>query len=470
MIRSLVLSIILCLLACPAWAKRVALVVGVNSYRELSAGHQLTSPVNDARDVAAALQKIGYSLVSGGAVTETSRDALVSATEEFAVEARGAEAAVFYFSGHGVQVGEDNYLLPGDMPKLSGPSILDNRAVLLRSSVMVALEGADVKTKVVILDCCRDNPFAARLESTRIAQGKGIRTKSLGEITGYGPGFYLAFATSPGQTAADGNGQRNSTFTAAFLRALPVKAGEDIDFFFRHVKSLLPRDQVSWTNHSITERFVLAPEVAARVPTESPPAAPVVVGPAPVVAPPPPPRTMASALATSRDELPADAPPPPVTRITTLSVPSAKAAERLERLFSISPYADYDIRQQGEILKLVQEKLAESEFDPGSPDGVPGDRSQAALNSWQRRHNLHTTTKIDHETLNRMGLMGIARVTYPAAPAPVVAPPSNPPVTRQPSPPATAPVRTMPRPPASNGNRDMSIEEFERRAKALQRR
>jgi N-acetylmuramoyl-L-alanine amidase len=114
-----------------------------------------------------------------------------------------------------------------------------------------------VKNKVVILDCCRDNPFSAQLEAALSQVGKNIRTKSLGEITGYGPGFYLAFATSPGQTAADGNGERNSPFTAAILKTIPGGAEKDIDFFFREVKSRLPSDQVSWTNHSVTSSFPL---------------------------------------------------------------------------------------------------------------------------------------------------------------------------------------------------------------------
>jgi hypothetical protein len=242
-------------------AERVALVIGNNVYDQLSPSMQLTSPKNDAADVAAALQRLGYTLVNDGPVIDASRDAITTATEKFAIAARDAEAAVFYFSGHGIQVGEDNYLLPSDTPKLTGLSTLNNRAILLRNSVMVALEEAGAETKVIILDCCRDNPFSAQLEQALAQVGKSIKTKSVGEITGYGSGFYLAFATSPGSTAADGNGDRNSPFTAAMLKALPSGASKDIDFYFRDVKSLLPRDQVSWTNHSIHTNFSLAPGV-----------------------------------------------------------------------------------------------------------------------------------------------------------------------------------------------------------------
>ena len=263
-------------------APRVALVIGNNAYRDLSPSMQLTSPAHDAADVAVALQKLGYTLVGGAAVVDATREQITAATEQFAAAARGAEAAVFYFSGHGIQVGEDNYLLPSDTPKLTGLSMLKNRAVLLRDSVMVALEEAGAASKVIILDCCRDNPFSAQLETALAQVGKSVKTKSVGEITGYGPGFYLAFATSPGSTAADGNGERNSPFTTAFLKALPGGAGKDIDFFFRDVKALLPDDQVSWTNHSIKGSFALVPGTN---PPASAPMAPEPVPPSPPAAP-----------------------------------------------------------------------------------------------------------------------------------------------------------------------------------------
>jgi hypothetical protein len=244
---------------CARAADRVALVIGNSAYANLPESKQLTSPAHDARDIAAALQKMGYTLVTGAAVVDADRAAITTATEQFAAAARGAEAAVFYFSGHGIQVGEDNYLLPGDTPRLTGISMLKNRAILLRDSVMVALEEAGARHKVIILDCCRENPFSAQLEVALSQIGKSVKTKSVGEITGYGPGFYLAFATSPGAVADDGNGARNSPFTAAMLKTLPASASKDIDFFFRDVKTLLPDDQVSWTNHSIKGSFSLVP-------------------------------------------------------------------------------------------------------------------------------------------------------------------------------------------------------------------
>jgi uncharacterized caspase-like protein len=243
--------------------QRVALVVGCSKYANLPSNMQLISPAADSADVADALKAMGYTIVGGGAVKDPTREEFATAAERFASAARGAEAAVFYYSGHGIQVGEDNYLLPVDTPKITGISQLKNRAVLLRDAFMVALEEAKVPTKVVVLDCCRDNPFASQLEAVMAQVGKSIKTKSVGEITGYGPGFYLAFATSPGQTAFDGNGQRNSPFTTAFLKSLETSSNKDIDLFFRDVKRVMPPDQVSWTNSSLTDEFALGLQTVA---------------------------------------------------------------------------------------------------------------------------------------------------------------------------------------------------------------
>ena len=240
-----------------AEAERVALVMGNNAYANLPSQMQLQSPVSDAADVAAALKKLGYRIIGDKPLTNGTREAMTGAAEAFAAAAKSAEAAVFYYSGHGIQVGEDNYLLPTDTPKLTALSMLKNRCILLRDTIMVGLEEAGAGNKVIILDCCRDNPFSAQLDAALAQVGKNVKTKSVGEMTAYGPGFYLAFATSPGSTALDGNGKRNSPFTGAMLKVLETKSGEDIDFFFREVKKSLPRDQVSWTNHSLQSGFAL---------------------------------------------------------------------------------------------------------------------------------------------------------------------------------------------------------------------
>jgi uncharacterized caspase-like protein len=212
---------------------RVALVMGCSRYGNLPDHMQLVSPGPDSEDVANALKGMGYRLIGGGAIKDVTRDKFTESVEKLTAQSKGAEAVVFYFSGHGVQLGEDNYLLPVDTPKITGLAQLKGRAVNTRELIMVALEEARVETKVLILDCCRDNPFASQLEAAQVKTGKSVKTKSVGEISGYGPGFYLAFATSPGRTAQDGNGSRNSPFTAALLESLKSNRSTDIDLMFR---------------------------------------------------------------------------------------------------------------------------------------------------------------------------------------------------------------------------------------------
>ncbi len=259
--------------ACCATAhaqKRIALVIGNGSYSQLPPQLQLQSPAADAADTARALASLGYQIVGGEAHTNLPKEPFRALLQRFALEARGAEGALFYYSGHGVQVGADNYLLPTDTPQLTGLTVLKNHALRLRDTVMTALEEAGAVHKILILDCCRDNPFAAQFQPATEASTNDPgdprddpRTLLQTLPPGYGPGFYLAFATSPGWTTPDGNGRRNSPFTEALLKVLPQSRGRDIDLCFREVKRVLPAGQVSWTTHSLQGAFSIAEAPAA---------------------------------------------------------------------------------------------------------------------------------------------------------------------------------------------------------------
>jgi formylglycine-generating enzyme required for sulfatase activity len=236
-------------------AERVALVVGCGNYTAMP-GRQLMSPAKDSEDVASALKLMGYRLIGGGAMNDLGRDKLKSALKRLAMEAKNAEAAVFYFSGHGVQIGGENYILPIDTKPVQQADQLRAKAISVRESVLVELEASRVETKVVVLDCCRDNPFSAQGDANLPSSER--RGKSFVEMRGYGPGFYLAFSTSPGGEAFDGNGSRNSPFTESFLENLGKSADKDIDLFFRDVKRQMPADQVSWTSSSLKKEFSLS--------------------------------------------------------------------------------------------------------------------------------------------------------------------------------------------------------------------
>ncbi|MFM7607213.1 MAG: caspase family protein, partial [Prosthecobacter sp.] len=255
-------------------AERAALVIGVNSYSAFPADKQLSSPINDAQDVAQRLAAMGF--VVRAPVLDGTRQAIMDAKRHFIDEARGAKVALFYFSGHGFQVGDENYLIPSDMPAISSFTVLRENSIQLRDSVMAGLEEAGAGTKVVILDCCRDNPFAGQIAA---ALGtKSLRTKGGGgEISGYGPGFFLAFASSPGATALDGNGARNSPFTAALIRHLDEEPGANLRDLFDSVKSTVSevhgQEQVPWVNDSLNRQHVkVLAKIAPSINTPTPPA------------------------------------------------------------------------------------------------------------------------------------------------------------------------------------------------------
>lgn len=255
---------------------RVALVIGNNAYTSFPEAKQLTSPRADAADVADKLRAIGFTVLAP--VLDGTREAIVKAKNEFLIQAKDAQIALFYFSGHGFQVGEENFLIPSDMPRITSYTVLKDNALMLRDSLMVGLEEAGAQTKVIILDCCRDNPFAAQLERALSGNNKSLRTKGgTGEISGYGPGFYLAFATSPGTVADDGNGQRNSPFTSALITHLKDKAGENIRDLFDEVKETVREksgeEQVPWTNDSLSKSHVkVLAKLAPDRPSSPPPA------------------------------------------------------------------------------------------------------------------------------------------------------------------------------------------------------
>lgn len=393
------LLLMVCQSICRASGTRVALVIGCNRYTNLSEGKQLKSPVSDATDVAATLKSLGYTLVTGAAVTDAGKDAIITATEGFAGLAREADAAVFYFSGHGIQVGEDNFLMPSDTPRITSYTVLKNRSVHLRDTVMVALEEAKAKTKVIILDCCRENPFAEQVNEALGQIGKTMRSKGgLGEISGYGPGFFLAFATSPGTLADDGNGHRNSPFTAALLTHLKTSAAEDITPLFRKVKASVRQtsgeEQVPWTNDSLDSDFSLVPGSTA---------SPSGTGPAPPVA------NMAPVV---------QAPPVPSMPVTDL--PSSGFFE-LDALFDGTTYDAYNRHSRVEILKKVQTKLKSAGLYASTVDGGMGPGTQSAILAWQRQQGIKPSGRLEKETLESLNLSGLAETPAPkpAAPAPI---------------------------------------------------
>ena len=228
-LRPMLASVALVLIGCtaasfPAVAdRRVALVIGNSAYRNTV---QLPNPRNDATDVAKMLKIAGFEVVEGADLDKRGMD---DAFRRFADAAAGADAALFFYGGHGFQFQGTNYLVPVDA-KLTGGA--DVGAQMARvDDVLANLQRAS-GVRILMLDACRDNPLADQL----LAQANPARavtvTRGLARIK-QTAGTVIAYSTQPGAVAADGEG-RNSPFAAAFIQQVG-KPGVEIGPLFRHV-------------------------------------------------------------------------------------------------------------------------------------------------------------------------------------------------------------------------------------------
>ena len=195
-------------------ARRVALVIGISQYQSVPS---LTNPQSDADAVSRALRADGFDVTELTRTADLGRTALWAAITAFRRSAAGAEAAVIYYAGHGVEAGGRNWLLPADA-KASSPDELEGSAIA--TGVLInAVSGASAM-RLVILDACRDNPFATQsgwAESTRSVAGP---TRGLAREVNLPPNVVVLLATQPGLKANDGKGSTNSPFAQALSSAL----------------------------------------------------------------------------------------------------------------------------------------------------------------------------------------------------------------------------------------------------------
>lgn len=217
--------------------KRVALVIGNGAYRSVPA---LTNPPTDAGDIAAALKRLGFAvtLIRNGSFDDMRRSLIA-----FGREAAGADMATVYFAGHGMEINGDNWLIPVDA-ELKRDTDAANEAISLQS-VMLQVSSTG-SLGLVILDACRNNPFAAKM--SRSIATRAATTSGLGRIEPVG-NVLVAYAARDGTTALDGDG-RNSPFAAALLRNIEAP-GVEVTFMFRNV-----RDDVMEATRNEQQPFV----------------------------------------------------------------------------------------------------------------------------------------------------------------------------------------------------------------------
>jgi uncharacterized caspase-like protein len=237
------------LLAQPAVAeKRVALVIGNAAY--VHSG-PLPNPVNDANDMAGALKQVGFDVVLGLDVDKRAFDTKV---REFARALEQADVALFFYAGHGLQVGGRNFLMPVDA-RLQGERDLDFEAMSVDFVLRQMELDREGKTNVVFLDACRDNPLARNL-----ARSMGTRSANIGQGLAQvqtGVGTFIAYSTQPGNVALDGQG-RNSPFTAALTKGLREPGRNLTSVMIDVRKDVLTATngkQVPWDHSALTGEF-----------------------------------------------------------------------------------------------------------------------------------------------------------------------------------------------------------------------
>jgi hypothetical protein len=218
--------------------RRVALVIGNGAYPTAA----LKNPVNDARDMAAALRSLGFEVIlrENASLAQMER-----AVDEFWGQLKRGGAGLFYFAGHGLQVNGKNYLVPVDA-KLSAEQDAKYRC-MDAGLVLGRMEDAGNDLNLVILDACRNNPFARSWRSA--AEGLAKMDAPRGSI--------IAYATAPDSVAADGQG-RNGVYTEKLLKAIRAP-GQPVELVFKRVRDEVMRatgdKQVPWESTSLRGDF-----------------------------------------------------------------------------------------------------------------------------------------------------------------------------------------------------------------------
>ena len=197
--------------------RRVAFVVGNGAYKNVAT---IPNPPIDAKAMAGALRNVGFEVVEG---TNLTRDKMTEKLLDFGRKAQGSDVAVFYYAGHGIAVGGSNYLLPVDADIKSEMDVKLGAAINIDLTLDQTM--GDAKVKLVFLDACRDNPFAAKIKSNSATRSVNVQ-RGLAEMKS-GEGTLIAFATGPGQTALDGQEGNNSPFTRALIDNI-TKPGVEI--------------------------------------------------------------------------------------------------------------------------------------------------------------------------------------------------------------------------------------------------
>jgi hypothetical protein len=249
-------------LSATAAEQRVALVIGNDAYPAAP----LKNPVNDARAIAKSLNRLGFEVILR---TNLNQKGMVEVLREFGGRLREGGVALFYYSGHGMQVKGRNYLIPVNSDIRSEDEV--PYMSIDMAQVLDKIEAARSRANLVILDACRNNPFVRTFRSGRVG---------LAQMDAPG-GTLLAFATAPGGVARDGN-EENGIYTKHLLAQMNTPR-LPVEVMFRRVREGVTAEtnntQTPWESSSLTGDFYF--NQTAPAPEQAPPLATAIPGPQP---------------------------------------------------------------------------------------------------------------------------------------------------------------------------------------------
>ena len=405
----------LALLTAPALAEqRVALVIGNAQYAHAP---RLANPLNDAADIGAALTRLGFAVTK---LENANFTALRQGLLAFTKAASAAEVALVFYAGHGIEVDQRNFLVPVDA-RLTSDQDVEFETVPLELVTRSVARASGLR--LVILDACRENPFAVSMQragATR-AIGRGLaRVEPAGETL-------VAYAAKEGTVAADGDG-RNSPYAEALLAHLE-EPGLELGLMFRHV-----RDAVLASTGGRQEPFVYGSlssrgmYLTARLDPE----------PTPSPAPPSPANESVSERLTA-EELAAE-------RVFWESVKDSTDAADFEAYLSHYPQGRFASLARNRLAasqrrdappelpesnaesveaglelsradrRLIQLGLAAEGFDPGPADGLFGRITRSAIGRWQASQGEASAGYLDAEDAKLLLASGTKRETEERVP------------------------------------------------------
>ena len=219
--------------------QRIALVIGNSSYKD----SPLKNPVNDATDMANKLESLGFKVKR---LLNANQLDMKRAIRQFGIDLKKGGVGLFYYAGHGMQVKGNNYLIPVGVDIMAEDEVEDQ--AVDASLVLRKMQSAENRLNIVLLDACRNNPFARSFRSVE----RGLAQMDAPS------GTMIAYATAPGMTAADGDG-RNGVFTKNLLNALEKSGSLELSQLMKQVgkgvQDETKKGQVPWVSSSVTGDF-----------------------------------------------------------------------------------------------------------------------------------------------------------------------------------------------------------------------